>query len=105
MDEFNEWLIEHGNYNNPCNTNCLINGISSIYCFPKNFNVKIKKVIFNKPATIVFWDDGIKTIVKCNKKDKFDKEKGIAMAFMKRICGNTSNYYKIIKQFAGEENV
>ena len=25
----------------------------------------IKKVIFNAPATIVFWDDGTKTVVKC----------------------------------------
>ena len=29
---------------------------------------KIKNVIFNDPATIVFWSDGTKTIVKCSGK-------------------------------------
>ena len=26
---------------------------------------KVSKVVFNGPATIVFWDDGEKTVVKC----------------------------------------
>ena len=29
----------------------------------------IKNVIFNPPATIVFWKDGTKTIVKCGEHD------------------------------------
>ena len=41
---------------------------------------KIKDVIYNDPATIVFWEDGTKTVVKC-KNEKFDPEKGLAMAF------------------------
>ena len=32
----------------------------------------IKNVIFNPPATIVFWSDGTKTAVKCSEKDIFD---------------------------------
>lgn len=44
---------------------------------------KIKDVIYNDPATIVFWEDGTKTVVKC-KNEKFDPEKGLAMAFQKR---------------------
>lgn len=43
---------------------------------------KIKDVIYNDPATIVFWEDGTKTVVKC-KNEKFDPEKGLAMAFQK----------------------
>ena len=35
----------------------------------------IQEVIFNKPATIVKWDDGTKTVVKCGKYDKYDREK------------------------------
>ena len=44
---------------------------------------KIKNVIFNDPATIVFWNDGTKTVVKCGKNDTFDPEKGLAMAISK----------------------
>ena len=31
----------------------------------KSFSPKVKRVIFNGPATILFWDDGEKTVVKC----------------------------------------
>ena len=36
----------------------------------------IKDVIFAPPATIVYWSDGSKTVVKCSEKDVFDPEKG-----------------------------
>lgn len=48
---------------------------------------EIKRVIFNGPATIVFWSDNTKTIVKCMDGELFDEEKGIAMAFMKKMYG------------------
>ena len=35
----------------------------------------ITNVIFNDPATIVFWSDGTKTVVKCCEDDIFDEEK------------------------------
>ena len=38
----------------------------------------IKNVIFNPPATVVYWTDGTKTVVKCNENDIFDPEKGLA---------------------------
>lgn len=47
----------------------------------------IKKVIFHKPATIVIWEDGTKTVVKCNKDDSWDPEKGLAMAIIKKSIG------------------
>lgn len=51
----------------------------------------IEKVIFNDPATIVFWKDGTKTIVKCQEGAEFDPEKGLAMAISRHylcdICG------------------
>lgn len=49
---------------------------------------EIKKVIFNKPATIVFWDDNTKTVVKASKSDGFSAETGLAMAITKKICNN-----------------
>jgi len=54
---------------------------------------KIKDVIFNDPATIVFWSDGTKTVVKCQNDEKFDPEKGLAMAISKKALGNKGNYY------------
>lgn len=43
----------------------------------------MERVIFNPPATIVFWADGTKTVVKCEN-EPFDAEKGIAMAVAKK---------------------
>lgn len=48
------------------------------------FQPKIEKVIFNKPATIVFWDDETKTIVKCSNEDTYSKETGLAMCICKK---------------------
>lgn len=45
----------------------------------------IKDIKVNGPATIIFWLDGDKTIVKCQKADNFDIEKGIIMALVKGI--------------------
>lgn len=46
---------------------------------------EIDRVIFNDPATVVIWKDGKKTIVKTQKSEKYDPEKGLAMAVMRRI--------------------
>lgn len=53
----------------------------------------ITNVIFNDPATIVFWSDGTKTVVKCCKDDTFDKEKGLAMAILKKLSWNDSKAF------------
>ena len=63
---------------------------------------RIKRVIYNDPCTIVLWKDGTKTVVRCDRRDMFDKEKGLAMAIVKRICGNTGSYYEFFKEHAGE---
>lgn len=46
-------------------------------------NAMVKKVIFNPPATIVFFADGEKEVVKCQNGEPFDEEKGLAMALIK----------------------
>lgn len=68
-----------------------------------NRRVKIKDVIFSDPATVVFWNDNTKTVVKTRGGEKYDKEKGLAMAIIKKIAGNTSNYYNIFKEWCGDE--
>lgn len=60
---------------------------------------EIKNVIFNDPATIVFWDDGTKTVVKCQPGDSFDPEKGLAMAITKKAYGNKGSYCNQLKKW------
>ncbi len=62
----------------------------------------IDNVIFNDPATIVFWNDGTKTVVKCQEGDIFDKEKGLSMAICKKLSGNTGSFNKIFKRWIPE---
>lgn len=65
--------------------------------------LQIEKVIFDGPATIVFWSDGDKTVVKCQEGDVFDAEKGLAMACSKKLFGNTGRYFNEIKRFIPKE--
>lgn len=60
---------------------------------------KIKDVIFNDPATIVFWADGTKTVVQCQDGDIFDPEKGLAMAISKKALGNKGHYCNELKKW------
>ena len=59
----------------------------------------IKNVIFNPPATVVYWTDGSKTVVKCNAKDSFDPEKDLAMAIAKRCASNSPDFYKEMQKW------
>ena len=65
-------------------------------------SLTIKDVIFNDPATIVFWMDGTKTVVKCQDEDIYDPEKGLAMAISKKALGNQGNYYNELKKWLGK---
>lgn len=58
---------------------------------------EIKKVIFSGPATIILWEDGTKTVVKCGEDEMFDPEKGMAMAIAKKALGNKGKYYDTFK--------
>ena len=65
---------------------------------------EIKNVIFNDPATIVFWEDGTKTVVKCQDGDEFDPEKGLAMAIAKKAYGNKGIYCNKLKKWLPNDN-
>lgn len=66
---------------------------------------KIKKVIYNDPATIVFWKDGTKTVVKACEDDEYDPEKGLAMAISKKALGNKGNYYETFKKALPKKDI
>ena len=77
---------------------------SCVYYAVKSVSApSIKKVIFNDPATIVFWSDGSKTVVKCQDGDIYDPEKGLAMAISKKALGNKGNYCEVFKKWLPED--
>ena len=66
----------------------------------------IEQVIFNGPATIVYWKDGCKTIVKCQEGAVNDPEKGLAMAVARHyFCDilGMSRYDGIFKKYMPKE--
>lgn len=82
-----------------CESNCEDCDHYDEYCgneeevnFVGELIIEPEKVIFNKPATIVYWSDKTRTVVKCQKGDKFDAEKGLAMAVLKKLGGNDGSY-------------
>ena len=80
--------------------------IKFTYQLPKFDHKQIKDVIFNDPATIVFWKDGTKTVVKCQKDkgDTYNPELGLAMCIIKKMSGNKGNYNDVFNKWLPDEN-
>lgn len=83
-------------------TNNLNNVEHNLYPIDLPINFKIERVIFNKPATIVYWEDGTKTVVKCQKGDTYNKEQGLALCFAKKALGNKGNFNEVFKKYCEE---
>lgn len=66
--------------------------------------MSIKNVYFNDPVTVVMWNDGTKTIVRCSENDFYDPEKGLAMAIIKKVYGNDNKFHKIFKKWLPDED-
>lgn len=81
----------------------------SSFIFDKNYvkpPLAITNVIFNPPATIVFWNDNTKTVVKCDiSLEDYDPEKGIAMAISRKmLADNKREYYHVFKHWLKKWN-
>ena len=118
MDWFEE-LLNDDSWNKLCRQ-YLRNDVDALYdCYIKSLSANketyerryymhydirgcIKKVKFNPPATIVFWTDNTKTVVKCNGED-YDPEKGLAMCISKKMLGDRGNYYEVFKKWLPKE--
>lgn len=61
---------------------------------------EIKRIIYNDPATIILWADGTKTVVKAHN-EPFDKEKGLAMAILKKMLGR--GFHRFLKENCKQE--
>lgn len=59
----------------------------------KLYNTHIVKIIYNDKATIVFWNNNTKTVVKCTETDEYSKEAAVAIAFFKHSVGDEYYHY------------
>lgn len=64
--------------------------------------LQIKQVIFHNPATIVYWSDKSKTVVKCKEGDIFDEETGLAMCVAKKFLGD--NFHAEFKKWLPQKD-
>lgn len=69
---------------------------------PLSDNIRHKKIIFGELTTTVLWEDGTVTVVKAAENESFDREKGVAVAFMKKALGNGNAHNKILRKDAPE---
>lgn len=69
-------------------------------------NKKLREMIvdvkFSGDRTIVFFNDGTKVIVQCQEGDTFDKEKGLAVACMKKLFDNTNIFNEVMRKWCHE---
>lgn len=76
------------------------NAIKDIY--PFSFLIpRIKKVIFNPPATIVLWKDGTKTVVKCMEGDSFSEWTGLSLCICKKLLGK--DFHRFFRKYCNDE--
>ena len=77
--------------------------ISLTSAFAANYDLySITRVIFNGPATIVFWEDGSKTVVKCKEGTHYDERTAIMWAIMKKNCGNNTRANRVMNKLINE---
>lgn len=57
--------------------------------------LEIVDVIFNGPATIVFWRDGTKTVVKRAIGDPFSEDAGVALCIAKKMMGDS--FHRVLR--------
>lgn len=64
--------------------------VGKFIAIDSNFKMPTRYII-NKDATILFWEDDTKTIVKKSKNDKYDKRLGFLTAYFQKHCGMSKN--------------
>lgn len=108
-------LITSNSAGEPVKNNIIMEDTDMIYTLLNKKNssggvnylaaVAPEKIHFNGTATIVEWNDGTKTVVKCQRGDTFDPLTGVAMACMKKMLGTNesgSNYLNDVSKLIDE---
>jgi len=57
-----------------------------------------KQITYSGKTTIVFWQDGTKTIVKCAENEEFVPEIGVAEAIAEKIFGSRNQFLKAVRR-------
>ena len=60
-------------------------------------------IIFNGAATIVFWTDGTKTVVKCKEGTEYNAEEGLRWCIIKKLIGDSPEFWNFIKGAVSED--
>lgn len=58
-------------------------------------DVKIKKIIFHDPATIIYWSDGTKTVVKADEQDEYNKIDGLNFCIAKKFLSSKEYHHYV----------
>lgn len=66
---------------------------------------EISKVHFNPPMTIVLWEDGTKTTVKCQEDDAYSDEVGLALCIAKKALGNKGNFNNVFRKWVPDREI
>lgn len=66
--------------------------------------LEIRNVIYSDAATIVFWNDGTKTVVHCQEGDSWDDEKGVLECIAKKFFGNRGDFNNEIRKAVDRGN-
>lgn len=64
---------------------------------------EIKNAYFNDPVTVVMWEDGTKTMVRCQNGDAYSPETGLALCIAKKSLGNMPNFNNVFKKWIPEQ--
>lgn len=56
-----------------------------------------KKIYYNNPVTVVFWEDGTKTTVRLHEGEEYNEYSAFCAALAKKIFGNNSHLTKVVK--------
>lgn len=65
-------------------------------CLHRQFQFAPKEIIYNDAATIVYWSDGTKTVVKCNENDEYSEYAGFVAAVAKKMYGGANAINRLI---------
>ena len=82
-------------HKNVCRSKGMHDPVFYIYCRDSLLaktpveDLTIKKVITSDPATIVFWNDGTKTVVKCQDPDTYSPKLGVLYALARKVYSKT----------------
>ena len=63
-----------------------------IMCIPE-----VRRILFNDPATIVFWKDGTKTVVRVTEGDRYVPYYGFLAALAKKVYGSNTRVQEMIR--------